>query len=147
MGKMMSYKEMMAGVQLAGVALVVGWLGWDAANGGLVDASAASVAVKMLWAVGGLVVFNIVGAILATIVISIIQRSEFKDEPSDERDASISARSQRNSGFATSIAAALLLIPLAMGADVTLAVYGLFFAPLLGGTVNAISELVYYRIG
>ena len=141
----MTFKEMMAGVQIVGVVAVGGWLAWDVAGGGALGADAAAIAVKLLWAVGAMIAFNIVGTIIATIVISIIQRSELRDEPSDERDDAISAKSQRNSAIATSILAALALIPLAMGADVNLAVYALFVAPVVGGTINAMSELYYYR--
>ena len=140
----MTFKEMMAGVQVLGVAVVGGWLAWDALNGGATGPVAA-IAVKLLWAVGAMIVFNIVGTIIATIIISIIQRAELRDEPSDERDHAVSARSQRNNAIVTSILAALALIPLAMGADVNLAVYALFVAPMMGGAVNALSELYYYR--
>jgi hypothetical protein len=140
----MTFKEMMAGVQVAGVAVVGGWLVWDALNGGAMGSS-ADIAIKLLWAVGAMIVFNIVGTIIATIVISIIQRAELKDEPSDERDDAISARSQRNSAIVTSIVAAIALIPLAMGIDPNFAIYALFVAPAAGGTVNALSELYYYR--
>lgn len=140
----MTFKEMMAGVQLLGVAVVGGWLAWDALNGGAAGTT-ADVAIKLLWAVGAMIVFNIVGTIVGTIVVSIVQRAELRDEPSDERDHAISARSQRNSAVITSILAALALIPLAMGADPKLAIYALFVAPVVGGTVNALSELYYYR--
>lgn len=141
----MTFKEMMAGVQIVGVVLVGGWLAWDAATGGAAGLGLADTAIKLLWAAGALVGFNIVGTILATIVISIVQREELKDEPSDERDQTIEAKSQRNGGIATSIAAALSLIPLAMGVDGTFAVYALFVAPVIGGTVNAVFQLYYYR--
>jgi hypothetical protein len=140
----MTFKEMMAGVQVLGVAVVGAWLAWDALNGGAAGPTSA-IAVKLLWAVGAMIVFNIVGTIIATIIISIIQRAELRDEPSDERDHAVSARSQRNNAIVTSILAALALIPLAMGADVNLAVYALFVAPMMGGAVNALSELYYYR--
>jgi len=140
----MTFKEMMAGVQVLGVAMVGGWLAWDALNGGAAGPTAA-IAVKLLWAVGAMIVFNIVGTIIATIIISVIQRAELRDEPSDERDHAVSARSQRNNAIVTSILAALALIPVAMGADVNLAVYALFVAPMMGGAVNALSELYYYR--
>lgn len=140
----MTFKEMMAGVQVLGVAVVGGWLVWDALNGGATGPTSA-IAAKLLWAVAAMIVFNIVGAIVASIVISIIQRAELRDEPSDERDHIVSARSQRNNAIVTSILAALALIPLAMGADVNLAVYALFAAPMMGGAVNALSELYYYR--
>ena len=140
----MTFKEMMASVQLLGVATVGGWLVWDALNGGAVGTT-AEVAVKLLWAVGAMIAFNIVGTIIGTIVVSIIQRAELRDEPSDERDHAVSAKSQRNNAIVTSILAALALIPLAMGADANLAIYALFVAPVMGGTVNALSELYYYR--
>ncbi|UYO00785.1 MAG: hypothetical protein KIT02_06140 [Devosia sp.] len=141
----MTFKEMMAGVQLAGVVVVVGWLAWDFATGGAEGLGMAGVAIKLLWAVGGLVTFNIVGTILATIIISIIRREELKDEPADERDVQIEARSLRNSGIVTSVAAALSLIPLAMGTAPEFAAYALFLAPVFGGTINALSQLYYYR--
>jgi Cu/Ag efflux pump CusA len=129
----MTFKEMMAGVQLLGVAVVGGWLVWDALTGGATG-SPAEIAIKLLWAVGAGIVFNIVGTI-----------AELRDEPSDERDHAVSAKSQRNNAIVTSILAALALIPLAMGADASLAVYALFAAPMAGGAVNALSELYYYR--
>ena len=140
----MTSKEMMAWVQLLGVAAVGGWLGWDALNGGAVG-STAEIAQKLLWAVGAMIGFNIVGAIVGTIAVSIAQREELRDEPADERDHAVIARSQRNSGIATSIVAALALIPLALGADANLAIYALFVAPVIGGTINAVSELYFYR--
>jgi len=141
----MSFKEMMAGVQIVGVFVVAAWLAWDAASGGLSGIGTAGVAIKLLWAVGGLVVFNIVGTIIATILVSLVQREVIKDEPADERDMAIEAKSLRNGGIATSIAAALSLIPLAMGAEANFAVYALFIAPVLGGAVNAAFQLYYYR--
>ena len=140
----MTSKEMMAWVQLLGVAVVGGWLAWDALNGGTVGTT-AEIAQKLLWAVGAMVGFNIVGAIIGTILVSIAQREELKDEPADERDHAVAARSLRNSGIATSIVAALALIPLALGVDANLAIYALFVAPVIGGTINAASELYYYR--
>lgn len=140
----MTFKEMMAGVQIVGVIVVGAWLAWDALDGGA-GGTSVEVAIKLLWAVGAMIVFNIVGTIIATILISIAQREELKDEPADERDHAIEARSLRNGGIATSIAAALALIPLAMGLDANFAIYALFIAPVIGGAVNAASELYYYR--
>ncbi|QYO75422.1 hypothetical protein [Devosia salina] len=140
----MTSKEMMAWVQLLGVAGVGGWLALDALNGGATG-STAEIATKLLWAVGAMIGFNIVGAIIGTILVSIAQGAELKDEPADERDHLVSAKSQRNSAIATSILAALALIPLALGAGGNLAVYALFVAPVIGGTINAASELYFYR--
>ena len=97
--------------------------------------------------IGAVIVFTILATIIATIVISVVRREEFKDEPADERDGLIEARSQRWSAYATSIVAALALIPLAMGADPVWAVYALFGAPMVGGTLNAAAQLFYYRVG
>src|SRR5690606_5666341 len=140
----MTFREMVAVVQLLGVAAVGGWLGWDVLRGGM-DGASAGIAIKLLWAVGAMIAFNVLGTVFGAILLSIAQREEVKDEPADERDHAISARSLRNSGIATSIASAVALIPLAMGVDPNLAVYMLFAAPVLGGTVNALSELYYYR--
>ncbi len=142
---MMTFKEMMAGVQIVGVVVIGGWLAWDVAGGGIGDTGTADIAIKLLWAVGAMIVFNIVGTIIATIAISIVQRQELKDEPADERDMAIEAKSLRNAGIATSIAAALALIPLAMGVDARFAVYALFIAPFIGGAVNAAFQLYFYR--
>lgn len=140
----MTFKEMMAGVQITGVIVIGAWLAWDAANGGAA-VSTVDVAIKLLWAVGAMILFNIVGTILATIVISIAQRAELKDEPADERDLAIEARSLKNGGIATSIAAALALVPVALGVDANFAIYALFIAPVIGGAVNALFQLYYYR--
>lgn len=142
----MSHKEMIAGIQLAGQVLVGVWLVYDVMTGGLVGATVMSVAVKLLWAIGAVIGFTIVATIIMTILVSVARREEFKDEPADERDLLIEAKSQKWSAYATSIVAALALLPLAFGAEATFAVYALFLAPMIGGTVNAIYQLYYYRI-
>ena len=142
----MSHKEMIAGVQLAGQVLVALWLVWDLANGGLVGATVMGVAIKLLWAIGAVIVFTILATIIMTIVVSIARREEFKDEPADERDALIEVKSQRWSAYMTSALAALALFPLAFGADPIWAVYALFGAPMIGGAVNAAYMLYYYRV-
>ena len=45
------------------------------------------------------------------------------------------------------VLAALTLLAVAFGIDPILAIYGLFAAPMLGGVTDAVSRLVYYRIG
>lgn len=142
----MSHKEMVAGIQLVGQVLIAAWLVWDLANGGLVKATVMGVAIKLLWAIGVVIVFSIVATIGATIVVSIQRREEFSDEPADERDVLIEAKSQKWSAYVTSSLAALALIPLALGADPLVAVYALFGAPMVGATVNAGLQLFYYRV-
>lgn len=142
----MSHKEMIAGVQLVGQVLVAIWLGYDLLAGGLAGATVMSVAVKLLWAIGAVIVFTIIATIIMTIVVSIARREEFKDEPADERDTLIEIKSQRWSAYITSALAALALFPMAFGADPIWAVYALFGAPMIGGTVNAAYMLYYYRV-
>jgi hypothetical protein len=143
----MSHKEMMAGIQLVGQVLVAVWLVWDLLNGGLTGATVISAAIKLLWVIGAVIVFSIVATIVMTIVVSAARREEFKDEPADERDLLIEAKSQKWNAYATSTVAALALFPLAFGADPVFAVYALFGAPMIGGTINAIYQLYYYRVG
>lgn len=143
----MSHKEMMAGIQLVGQVLVAVWLVWDLLNGGLTGATVMSAAIKLLWVIGAVIVFSIVATIVMTIVVSAARREEFKDEPADERDLLIEAKSQKWNAYATSTVAALALFPLALGADPVFAVYALFGAPMIGGTINAIYQLYYYRVG
>src|SRR5215217_2529544 len=112
----MSHKEMIAGIQVVGQALVTVWLIYDALTGGLVGATVMSVAIKLLWVIGAVVVFTIIATIIMTIVVSVARREEFKDEPADERDLIIEAKSQKWSAYTTSILAALALFPLAFGA-------------------------------
>jgi hypothetical protein len=136
---------MIAGIQLVGQVLVTIWLVYDVLTGGLAGATVASVAVKLLWVIAAVIVFTMIGTIIMAIVMSVARREEFKDEPADERDLLIEARSLKYAGMVTSSAAALALLPLAFGMDATFAVYALFGAPMLGGTVNAALQLFYYR--
>ena len=144
----MSFKELTAWVQIIGAVVIGGWLINDAFNGGITSAMPLSaIAMKLLWAIGAVIVFNIVGIIIAAILVSIAQGAEIKDEKADERDRSISTRSERNGYVVTSIAAALTLGAVAFGAEPMTAVVALFVAPMVGGVVSAGSQLVYYRVG
>ncbi len=141
----MSFKQWSAVIQLAGSAVVAIWL---FANPPAADAmDFAAIARRLLWAVLALVAFNIVMTIVVVILVSIARREEMKDEAADERDRAIAGLSMRNAYAVGSIAAALALVPLALGADPILAAYALFAAPLLGGVTDAASRLVYYRLG
>jgi hypothetical protein len=141
-----TFKEWTAIVQLAGVVAVGVWLALDTAGGGAAG-DVAAVATKLLWAVGAAIVFNIVAMIGAIIIGSIIQGEEIKDEADDERDRQVTDRSLRNSSVVQSLAAAAGLFVLAFGGDPVLGAYALFVAPFLGGTVDAASRLLYYRLG
>jgi hypothetical protein len=142
----MTFKEWTAIVQLAGVLLIGVWLALDAGSG-TAGQSVSAVATKLLWAIGVAIVFNIVAILAVIIVASIAQGAEVKDEADDERDRWVTARSMRNSGAVQSIAAAAGLFVLAFGGDPVLGAYALFIAPFLGGTVDAVSRLAYYRLG
>jgi small-conductance mechanosensitive channel len=143
----MTYKEWVAVIQLVGLAVLMGWLGYEVMNGGLRDGTVAVVAAKLAWAVLAIIVFNIVATIVVTIIVSIVQRQALKDEKDDERDQAIIARSSRNAYFVTSLSAGACLVLLALGVDPVLGAYALFGAPMLGGAADAVSRLVYYRIG
>lgn len=142
----MSFKEWTAIVQLAGVVLIAGWLVMDFMAGGA-NVGPAALAMKLVWAIGAVIVFNIVAIIVVTILVSIARREELKDEASDERDRAVGGKSSRNAYAVTSIVAALALVAVAFGADPVLAVYVLFAAPFLGGATDAASQLIYYRLG
>lgn len=143
----MSYKEWTAIVQLAGGALIVGWLALEAAGGGLGNGSPAGLAIRLLWALAAIIAFNVVGMILVAILVSITRGEEIKDEPADERDEMVDTRSSRIGYVVTSALAVLTLVPLAMGYDPSLAILMLFVAPLAGGLAHAAAQLVYYRLG
>jgi uncharacterized membrane protein len=144
----MSFKELTAWVQIIGAIIIGGWLINDALSGGFESTMPLSaIAMKLLWAIGAVIVFNIVGIIIAAILVSIARGEEIKDEKADERDRSISDQSNRNGYVVTSVVAALALGAVAFGAEPTIAVAALFIAPMLGGVVSAGSQLVYYRVG
>jgi hypothetical protein len=143
----MTMKELTAGVQLTGVVLAVAWLALDYLALSPGTASVAGTAVKLIWVVAAMLVFNLVASVASITLVSVLQQQSIEDGPMDERDRAIEAKSLKNSAIITSSAAALALIPLAMGADPVFAVYALFIAPVLGGAANAVSQLIYYRIG
>ena len=143
----MTFKEWTAVIQLLSGAAVAAWLGMEAMGGGIADGTVAGVAMRLLWAIGAVIVINIVAMIVIAILVSIARREEFKDEAADERDRLVAARGSSNGYLVTSVAAALGLAALAFGADPVIGAYVLFGAPMLGGLTDAASRLVYYRIG
>lgn len=143
----MSMKEWTPIIQLVGLVLVGGWLLFDGLAGGFGATDFAAVAMRLVWAIVVVIVFNIAATILVAIGVGIATRTEFKDEKADERDVAIDAKSMRNGGIVTSSLAALSLIALAFGVVPIFAVYALFASPVLGGATDAVSRLVYYRIG
>lgn len=143
----MSYKEWTAIVQLLGGAIVSIWLVLEVMGTGLGDGTTSGLAIKLLWALGAVIAFNIIGVIITTILVSIAQGEALKDEPADERDEKVDTRSSRIGYVVTSILAALTLIPLAMGVTPSLAVLMLFLAPFGGGLAHAAAQLIFYRLG
>lgn len=141
----MTYKELNAGVMILCGAGVAAWVAWQAVTAPASDLE--SVAWRLLYAIGLNILINIVLMILATIVVSVARREELKDERADERDRAITDKSLRNSYFAVSIGGLAVIIVLAMGQGPIVAAYLLFTGLMIGGLIDPISRLVYYRIG
>jgi len=141
----MTYKELNAAVMILSGAGIAAWVAFQAATAPAPDLE--SVAWRLLYAIGLNIIINIALMIVATILVSIAQRSELKDERADERDRSISDRSLRNGYFAVSIGGLAVIITLAMGQGPIVAAYALFAVLMLGGLIDPVSRLVYYRVG
>ena len=133
----MTYKELNAAVMILSGAGIAAWVAWQAVGDPAPDL--VSVAWRLLYAIGFTIIINIVLIILATIVVSIARREELKDERADER-------SMRNSYFALSVGGLGVIVAMALGQGPIVAAYGLFAVLLIGGLIDPISRLVYYRI-
>jgi hypothetical protein len=140
-----TYKEFEAVVQIAGAAVIGAWVSFETVTDPAT--SVAEAAARLLWAILFVVLFNIAAIIVITILVSIARREEFKDEKADERDAAVGTKGMRNAYFVASIAGVASLFPLAWGVDPAVAAYVLFGGLMLAGVVDAVSRLVYYRIG
>jgi hypothetical protein len=140
----MTYKELNAAMMIVSGAGIAAWVAWQAVNDPVPDL--VSVAWRLLYAIGFTILVNIVLIIVATIVVSIARREEFKDERADERDRAINDRSMRNSYFALSVGGLAVIVAMALGQGPIVAAYGLFAVLLIGGLIDPISRLVYYRI-
>lgn len=139
----MNGKELTAWIQIIGGIAVLAWLAFKVAGEGF--GTPATLATTLLWAIGAMIVINIVGIIVAAILVSIVRREELRDEPADERDDAHDARASRIGYAASGIVAAGALIPVALGADPVWAVAALFLAPLAGGLVHAVTLIALYR--
>jgi len=143
----MTFKEWTAVTQIVGVIIVGLWLWRDVGTDPAAFATVNGAASRLVWLVAIAIAFNIAAIIVVTILVSIARGRELKDEPADERDDWVAARASRNGYVVTSLAAAVALVMLAFGTDPVLAAFALFGAPMLGGATDAVSRLVYYRIG
>lgn len=141
----MSFREWQSVITLVSQLPVIAWL-WHRSGTVPVD-TAADAATRVLWAMAVFIGINVLVSIVVVIAISIAQGREFDDEKTDERDRSVNARSGRNAHLALSVAGLGILIAFAIGADPVAAVYLLFAALLLSSATDAVSKLVYYRIG
>ena len=141
----MSYKEWEAVVNILGAIVIGAWVIFEAVTDPA--SSVAEVAARLLWAILFVVLFNIAAMIVMTILVSIARREEFKDERADERDNAVTLKSMRNGYIVASIVGAASLFPLAWGYDPAVAAYALFGGLMLAGVIDAVSRLVYYRIG
>ena len=141
----MTYKEMNAAVMLLGAVVISAWV----LTGAIGDPtlSLPAVATRLCWAILASIVFNIAAIIVFTILISIAQGREFRDEVADERDRLVGAKAMRNAYVVASLAGLAALIVWALGYEATAGVYVLFGGLMLAGAVDAGSQLVFYRIG
>ncbi|WP_332685953.1 hypothetical protein [Devosia sp.] len=141
----MTYKEMNAAVMLLGAVVIAAWVLTGAIGDPALSLSA--VATRLCWAILASIVFNIVAIIVFTILISIAQGREFKDEQADERDRQVGDKAMRNAYAVASLGGLAALIVWALGYEVTAGVYVLFAGLMLAGATDGASRLVYYRIG
>lgn len=143
----MTYRQWTSVTGLVGIALLSTWLVADALNTPPSAWAVSTVAAKLLWAALIMVGFSIAAAILVSIVGSIVSGQEFKEERADERDALVYNKSMRNAYYVLSVGGLVTLLLLATGQDPALAAYAVFGAGLAAGATDAVSQLVYYRIG
>ncbi|MEQ1770611.1 MAG: hypothetical protein ABL879_12300 [Devosia sp.] len=141
----MSSKQIEAWVMVLGSVFISLWMVWKTLGAG-VPATASGAAWEVLWAIGYVIVFNIVAMIAGVILVSIAQREEVKDERADERDRFINARSMGTAYFVSSIGVLAVLVWLAFGLGPNLVPYALFAVGMAAGAASAVSKLVLYRI-
>ena len=141
----MTYKEMNAAVMLLGAVVISVWVLTGAIGDPTLTLS--TVATRLCWAILASIVFNIAAIIVFTILISIAQGREFKDEAADERDRLVGAKAMRNAYVVASLAGLAALTVWALGYEAAAGVYVLFGGLMLAGAVDAGSQLVYYRFG
>lgn len=143
----MSFKQWTAVIQIVAAVIVLIWLVRDATGADAWPGTVQEAARTTLWALLAIIVFNVVASIVMAIVVSIAQGQEFKDEAADERDTHVGARSMRNAYIIASLGGLGILLFLAFGGNPAAMPYLLFTVLLLAGTADAISRLVYYRVG
>ena len=141
----MSMKEISAVVMVLGAVVISVWVGSDLlASGPAGEMSAA--AWEMLWAIGYVIVFNIIAVIVGVIVVSIARREEVKDERADERDRLINGKAMTAAYFVLSIGVLGVLVWQALGLEPNWVPYALFGVSMLAGGAHAVSQLVFYRM-
>lgn len=143
----MSFKQWTAVIQIAAAVIVLVWLVNDATGAAGWPGTVRAAAEKTLWALLGVIVFNIVASIVMAIVVSVSRGEEFKDERADERDTRVGARSMRNAYVVASLGGLGILLFLGFGGNPAAMPYILFAVLLLAGTADALSRLIYYRVG
>jgi len=141
----MSMKEISAVVMVLSAVVIAFWVGSDLlGNGPAGEMSAA--AWEMLWAIGYVIVFNIVATIVGVIVVSIAQRREVKDEATDERDRLINGKAMFAGYFVMSVGVLGVLVWQALGLAPNMVPYALFGVSMLAGGLYAACQLVLYRM-
>ena len=141
----MSMKEISAVVMVLSAIVISAWVGNDLlSNGPAGEMSAA--AWEMLWAIGYVIVFNIIATIVGVIVVSIAQRQEVKDEATDERDRLINGKGMSAGYFVMSVGVLGVLVWQALGLAPNWVPYALFGVSMLAGGLFAAIQLVLYRM-
>ncbi len=141
----MSMKEISAVVMVLSAIVISAWVGNDLlSNGPAGEMSAA--AWEMLWAIGYVIVFNIIATIVGVIVVSIAQRQEVKDEATDERDRLINGKGMSAGYFVMSVGVLGVLVWQALGLAPNWVPYALFGVSMLAGGLFAAVQLVLYRM-
>lgn len=143
----MTFKELNAAILVVGAVAISGWVAMDALGSGAWQGPATGIAQTLVYAIFASIAFNIVAAIVMTILVSIVRGRQLKDERADERDREVASRSMRNAYFVASIGGALSLALVAWGPDNAVGAYALFGALMLAGATDSASRLYYYRFG
>jgi len=141
----MSMKEISAAVMVLSAIVISAWVGNDLLSNGPAGETSAA-AWEMLWAIGYVIVLNIVATIVGVILVSIAQRREVKDEATDERDRLINGKAMFAGYFVMSVGVLGVLVWQALGLAPNWVPYALFGVSMLAGGLYAAFQLVLYRM-
>ncbi len=140
----MTAREWNAAILIAGQVAIVIWLmaGGPAFWG--VDDSLAGTAIRLLWAVGLMIVWNI-GVFILVGIVTGMAGDRTLHSPDDERDRWIDLRASRNAYVVTGTGVFASIVVFALGQPPVWGLYAVFAAVMLGALTESVSKLVYYR--